>query len=167
MTREQLEKFAHAIKAECEREREERNFFQLERDKLRVFWKITQNQLGIFYFSLSFLKHNIIKLIFLEEARLQIRTKEREAEVSQELAEMDMKHTTQQMKHLQYENQTRIGEIRAEGLTQLKLAQEDHALQEQELFCDKREVNKQLREKEEQTEMQMQQLKIHQSESLT
>lgn len=46
MTREKLEKFAHNLVAEMQREREERNFFQLERDKLRTFWEITRNQLG-------------------------------------------------------------------------------------------------------------------------
>lgn len=46
MTREQLEAFALRLKNELEREREERNFFQLERDKLRTFWEITRNQLG-------------------------------------------------------------------------------------------------------------------------
>lgn len=50
MSREQLEKFAHNLRAEMEREREERNFFQLERDKLRTFWEITRNQLGKFFF---------------------------------------------------------------------------------------------------------------------
>lgn len=47
MSREQLEKFAHNLRNEMEREREERNFFQIERDKLRTFWEITRNQLGI------------------------------------------------------------------------------------------------------------------------
>lgn len=46
MTREQLEKFAHSLRKEVEREREERNYFQLERDQLRTFWEITKNQLG-------------------------------------------------------------------------------------------------------------------------
>lgn len=46
MTRDQLEAFAIRLKNEMEREREERNFFQLERDKLRTFWEITRNQLG-------------------------------------------------------------------------------------------------------------------------
>lgn len=45
MTREQLEVFCHRIKEENEREREERNFFQLERDKIRTFWEITRNEL--------------------------------------------------------------------------------------------------------------------------
>lgn len=45
MSREQLELYSHKILEEMEREREERNFFQLERDKLRTFWEITRNQL--------------------------------------------------------------------------------------------------------------------------
>lgn len=46
LTREKLEKFSHNLVAQMQREREERNFFQLERDKLRTFWEITRNQLG-------------------------------------------------------------------------------------------------------------------------
>lgn len=49
MTREQLEAFALRLKAEMEREREERNFFQLERDKIRTFWEITRGQLGKYH----------------------------------------------------------------------------------------------------------------------
>ncbi|XP_025831292.1 dynein regulatory complex subunit 4-like [Agrilus planipennis] len=45
MTREQIEVLALKIKEENEREREERNFFQLERDKLRTFWEITRTEL--------------------------------------------------------------------------------------------------------------------------
>lgn len=48
MSREQLEKFALNLRSEVEREREERNYFQLERDQLRTFWEITKNQLGKF-----------------------------------------------------------------------------------------------------------------------
>lgn len=45
MNREQLEIYAHKILEEIEREREERNFFQLERDKIRTYWEITRHQL--------------------------------------------------------------------------------------------------------------------------
>lgn len=53
MTRDQLEAFALRLKAEMDREREERNYFQLERDKIRTFWEITRQQLGKFYRYLS------------------------------------------------------------------------------------------------------------------
>ena len=45
MSREQLEPFVLRIQKELEREREERNFFQVERNKMKVFWEITRQQL--------------------------------------------------------------------------------------------------------------------------
>lgn len=45
MSREQLEAFVMRIQQELEREREERNFFQLERDKIKTFWEITRQHL--------------------------------------------------------------------------------------------------------------------------
>lgn len=147
MSREQLEAFAVRLRNEMEREREERNFFQLERDKLRTFWEITRNQ--------------------LDEARTTIRNKEREVEEAQERADVETKNVMQQMKHLQYENQTKIGEMRAEMMTQLKMAQEDHSLQERELLNDKREFRRQLREKEECIELEMQKLKMEHSEQMS
>lgn len=144
MSREQLEAFAHRLRNEMEREREERNFFQLERDKLRTFWEITRNQ--------------------LDDGRTTIRNKEREVEEAQERADVEIKNVMQQMKHLQYENQTKIGEMRAEMMTQLKMAQEDHSLQERELLSDKRELRRQLRQEMEKVELQMQKLKMEHSE---
>lgn len=44
MTRDQLETFALRLKAEMEREREERNYFQMERDKIRTFWEISRGK---------------------------------------------------------------------------------------------------------------------------
>lgn len=111
-------------------------------------------------------KRNKTHFHIAEDAKLDILAKEREVEMAQEQAELDVKHTAQQMKHLQYENQNRIGEIRAESMTQLKLAQEDHAQQELELLNDKRDLRRLLREKDEMTELQIQQLKMKQSEQL-
>lgn len=144
MSREQLEAFATKLRNEMEREREERNFFQLERDKLRTFWEITRNQ--------------------LDDSRTTIRNKEREVEEAQERADVEIKNVMQQMKHLQYENQTKIGEMRAEMMTQLKMAQEDHSLQERELLNDKRELRRQLREELEKVELEVQKLKMEHSE---
>lgn len=70
------------------------------------------------------------------------------------------------MKHLQYEHLSRIGEMKAETMTQLKLSQEDHGKQESELLNDKRELRRQLRETEEMAEMQIQQLKMKHIEKM-
>lgn len=147
MSREQLEAFCVKLRNELEREREERNFFQIERDKLRSFWEITRKQ--------------------YEDSQGTIRNKEREVEMAQEKADLDTKNVMQQMKHLQYENQSKIGEMRAEMMTQLKLAQEDHAIQERELFSDIRDLKKHCREKDEFNELQIQQIKMKHSEILS
>jgi growth arrest-specific protein 8 len=70
------------------------------------------------------------------------------------------------MKHLQYENQSKLGEMRAEMMTQLKLSQEEHLQQEILLLKDKRDLRQQLREKEEFTELQVQQLNMKQSQKM-
>ena len=42
MTREQLMNHAVRLVEQLEKEREERNFFQLERDQLYGFWKVSK-----------------------------------------------------------------------------------------------------------------------------
>ena len=41
----QLEEHIVRLREELDREREERNYFQLERDKIHTFWEITDKQL--------------------------------------------------------------------------------------------------------------------------
>ncbi|TMW47832.1 hypothetical protein DOY81_007086, partial [Sarcophaga bullata] len=146
MDRDQLEAFALRLKAEMDREREERNFFQMERDKIRTFWEITRGQ--------------------LEDATTEMRQKDHEVEMTQEVADIEAKQIMQQMKHLQFENHNKISEIRAEAMTQLKLSQEDHVRQEMELLGDKRELKRLLKESEEIHEMQIQQLKMKHIEEM-
>ena len=59
------------LRDEQDREREERNFFQLERDKVNTFWDISKRQ--------------------LEEARSSIRNKERELEDAEERHQVEIK----------------------------------------------------------------------------
>lgn len=54
-----------------DKERTERNFFQLERDKVNSFWEISQHQ--------------------LDEARATIRNKERELSDSEERHQVEIK----------------------------------------------------------------------------
>ncbi|XP_034663471.1 dynein regulatory complex subunit 4 isoform X1 [Drosophila subobscura] len=146
MTRDQLEAFAVRLKAEMDREREERNYFQLERDKIRTFWEITRQQ--------------------LDETRYELQQKDKDIEATQDLSDIDKKHVMQQMKHLQFENHNKLGEVRAEAMTQLKLAQEHHVLQETELQKDKRQLRRILRERMEVGEMQLRQMETHFNEKL-
>ena len=67
----QLEEHCVRLKSEVDREREERNFFQLERDKVNTFWEISKRQ--------------------LEEARATVRNKERELEDAEERHQVEIK----------------------------------------------------------------------------
>lgn len=59
------------LRDELDREREERNFFQLERDKVNSFWEISKQQ--------------------LEETRATVRNKERELEDAEERHQVEIK----------------------------------------------------------------------------
>jgi hypothetical protein len=60
----QLEEHIVRLREELDREREERNYFQLERDKVNTFWEITKRQ--------------------LEERKAELRNKDREMEDAEE-----------------------------------------------------------------------------------
>ena len=67
----QLEEHIVRLREELDREREERNYFQLERDKVNTFWEITKRQ--------------------LEEKKAELRNKDREMEDAEERHQMEIK----------------------------------------------------------------------------
>lgn len=67
----QLEEHVVRLREELDREREERNYFQLERDKVNTFWEITKRQ--------------------LEERKAEIRNKDREMEDAEERHQVEIK----------------------------------------------------------------------------
>ena len=83
MTRDQLEGHVGRLQAELQRERDERNFYQLERDRIDTFWEVTRKE--------------------LEETRAEVRVKDRELEESEERHMMEVKVYKQKVKHLLYE----------------------------------------------------------------
>ncbi|KAJ2954636.1 hypothetical protein O0L34_g2930 [Tuta absoluta] len=127
MTREKLEQFVLKVKDELDKEREERNYFQVERDKIRTFWEITRLQ--------------------LDEAKAELRNRERATEEAQEENEALLETEKQRVKHLKYEQQAAAAALRAENLVALKAAKEEHAEQEQELLNDKRNLKQEMKEK--------------------
>lgn len=83
------------LREELDREREERNYFQLERDKVTTFWEITKRQ--------------------LEERKAELRNKDREMEEAEERHQVEIKVYKQKVKHLLYEHQNNIAELKAES----------------------------------------------------
>lgn len=128
MTRGQLEKFALTLKETVDREREERNYFQLERDKIRTYWEITKQQ--------------------LEECRAEIRNRDRELEEKEDEHQGENKVFKQKLKHFLYEHHQEIADLRADGLMSVKMAQEDFAEQETALLTDKKALKEKLVEQQ-------------------
>lgn len=71
MNKEELEEHLGRIREELDREREERNYFQLERDRISTFWEITKRQ--------------------LEEKKAELRNKDRELEDAEEQHQAEIK----------------------------------------------------------------------------
>jgi len=84
MPKEQLVDHINRFRVELDREREERNYFQLERDKISTFWEITRRQ--------------------LEQSKAQLRNKDREMEDAEERHQVEIKVYKQKVKHLLYES---------------------------------------------------------------
>ena len=57
VSRDQLEGHVRRLQEELQRERDERNFYQLERDRIDTFWEVTRRE--------------------LEETRAEVRVKDR------------------------------------------------------------------------------------------
>lgn len=147
MTREKLEQFTLKVKEELDKEREERNYFQLERDKIRTFWEITRQQ--------------------LDEAKAELRNRERATEEAQEENEAILETQKQKVKHLKYEQQAAAAALRAENLVALKAAKEEYAEQEIELLNDKRNIRQEIREKMQAAQDELRRAKLVHSEELS
>lgn len=93
--KDQLIEHIVRFQEELNREREERHYFALERDKLSQFWEISRRQ--------------------LEQSKAQLRNKDREMEDAEERHQMEIKVYKQKVKHLLYENQQNIAEVRGEA----------------------------------------------------
>ncbi|KPP70538.1 growth arrest-specific protein 8-like, partial [Scleropages formosus] len=132
---------------ELDREREERNYFQLERDKIHTFWEITKRQ--------------------LEEKKADLRNRDREMEESEERHQVEIKVYKQKVKHLLYEHQNNISELKAEGVVATKLLQQEQNQQENELRRTMRTLKVDLKEQDLSNENLIRSLKLKHDEEMT
>ncbi|XP_066570193.1 dynein regulatory complex subunit 4 [Amia ocellicauda] len=147
MSKEQLEEHIVRLREELDREREERNYFQLERDKIHTFWEITKRQ--------------------LEEKKAELRNKDREMEDSEERHQVEIKVYKQKVKHLLYEHQNSISELKAEGVVSMKLSQKEQIEKEAELHKGVRTLKVDLKEQELSNENLVKSLKLKHDEEIT
>ncbi|KAJ3331809.1 Dynein regulatory complex subunit 4 [Blyttiomyces sp. JEL0837] len=127
-SKEELEAELKKAQEELMQEREERNFFQLERDKINSFWEITKND--------------------LKETKSELLNKDRELEELEEKHQVEIKVYKQKVKHLLYEYQNNVAHLQADSERALQLDQEDHMNREQQLKRDKRALKLELKELE-------------------
>ena len=78
------------------REREERNYYQLEKDRVQTFWEVSSKQ--------------------LDECRAEARVKDRELEEAEERHQMEVKVYKQKVKHLLYEQENHLADLKAENM---------------------------------------------------
>ncbi|XP_071448837.1 dynein regulatory complex subunit 4 isoform X2 [Hetaerina americana] len=146
MNREQLEAHCHRLREELEREREERNFFQIERDKLKSFWDITRKE--------------------LDETKAELRNKDRDMEIEEETHQSRLNFLRQTIKHLQYEQQNNLTEVKVENMVALKIAQVAHQEEEAELVKDIQKIKESYEEREVDHQEQLHSLRLKHSEEI-
>ncbi|KAB0405033.1 hypothetical protein E2I00_013566, partial [Balaenoptera physalus] len=142
-----VEEHVGRVREELSREREERSYFQLERDKIHTFWEITRRQ--------------------LEEKKAELRNKDREMEEAEERHQVEIKVYKQKVKHLLYEHQNSLMEMKAEGTVVMKLAQKEHRVQEGTLCRDVRALKVGLKEQELASEVAVKNLRLKHAEEIT
>ncbi|XP_038557095.1 dynein regulatory complex subunit 4 [Micropterus salmoides] len=113
MSKEQLEEHIARLREELDREREERNYFQLERDKIHTFWEITERQ--------------------LEEVKAERKNLDKDIEEDEGRHQIEIKVYKQKMKHLLCEHQNTISELKADGLVSREMMQKEQEHLETEL----------------------------------
>ncbi|XP_013982530.1 dynein regulatory complex subunit 4 [Salmo salar] len=147
MSKEQLEEHIVRLREELDREREERNYFQLERDKIHTFWEITKRH--------------------LDERKADLRNRDREMEEAEERHQVEIKVYKQKVKHLLYEHQNSISELKGEGVVSNKLMQKEHAELENELCKGMCTLKVDIKEQELSNENLIKGLKLNNDQEIT
>uniref|UniRef100_A0A3P8UM59 Dynein regulatory complex subunit 4 n=1 Tax=Cynoglossus semilaevis TaxID=244447 RepID=A0A3P8UM59_CYNSE len=103
MSKDQLEEHIIRLREELEREREERSYFQLERDKMQAFWEMSRRE--------------------VERARDTLRHKDRERGEAEERHRVEINVYKQKLKHVLSEQQDVISEIKNDAAAATTLDQ--------------------------------------------
>ncbi|XP_068174489.1 dynein regulatory complex subunit 4 isoform X2 [Antennarius striatus] len=145
ISKEQMEEHIVHLREELDREREERNYFQLEKDKIHTFWKITERQLEV----LQAEQKKLDKDIEDDEGRYQV----------------EIKVYKQKMKHLLCEHQNTISELKANSLVSTQAMQKEQEKLETELHKEKKGIM--VEEQELNYDILLKELKLKHDEEMT
>lgn len=128
MTREQLLEEAKKLNTEITKEREERNFFMIERDRVLSYWEISKYE--------------------LRESEALLLNKDRLLEEMEEKHQVEIKVYKQKVKHLLYEYQNNVENLQTVHAEALNIASKGYDEDQEHLKQDKRQLKLQIREME-------------------
>ncbi|XP_060923623.1 dynein regulatory complex subunit 4 [Limanda limanda] len=114
LSKEQMEEHIMGLREELDREREERNYFQLERDTIQNFLENTKRE--------------------LQEIKAEMNNLEKDTEEDERCHQVEIKVFNQKMKHLLCEHQNTISELRANALVSTEMRQKEQDTLEFELL---------------------------------
>ncbi|GAA6225662.1 growth arrest-specific protein 8-like [Lates japonicus] len=145
MSKDQLEEHIIRLREELDREREERSYFQLERDKIQTFWEITKRN--------------------LEEVKDELRNRRREREEAEERHRVEISVYKQKLKHVLSEQHNTVSELKMDDVASASLVQNQHTESELGLRRNIHALEADCREKRLQNQNCIEELKLkHQVE---
>ncbi|XP_060948140.1 dynein regulatory complex subunit 4-like isoform X2 [Limanda limanda] len=116
MSKDQLEEHVARLREELEREREERSFFQLERDKIQTLWETSRRD--------------------VEQGQDELRQRRRERDETQQRHRVEISVYKQKLKHVLSEQHHTVSELKMDAAAAAALIQNRHAGAELELRSD-------------------------------
>uniref|UniRef100_G3NAB0 Dynein regulatory complex subunit 4 n=1 Tax=Gasterosteus aculeatus aculeatus TaxID=481459 RepID=G3NAB0_GASAC len=127
MSKDQLEEHIVRLREELDREREERSFFQLERDKIQASWEISKRR--------------------LEEEKGELRNRQREREEAEARHQVEITEYKQKLKHVLSEHHDELFGLKADGVASAGLVEKQHTQSEIGLRRDLHALQADYREK--------------------
>ncbi|XP_062243347.1 dynein regulatory complex subunit 4-like [Platichthys flesus] len=113
MSKDQLEEHVARLREELEREREERSFFQLERDKIQALWETCRRD--------------------VEQVKDELRHRHRERDEAQQRHRVEISVYKQKLKHVLSEQHNMVSELKMDAAASAALVQNQQAEAELEL----------------------------------
>uniref|UniRef100_A0A3B1JR82 Dynein regulatory complex subunit 4 n=1 Tax=Astyanax mexicanus TaxID=7994 RepID=A0A3B1JR82_ASTMX len=147
VSKEELEAQIVSLRKELDREKKQCTYFQLERDKIHSFWEISKEQ--------------------LYDVKRELSKKCEEIEQAEESHNLEIRAYKQKVKHLLYEHQLSITELREEGEVSNKLLQKEYEALKGDLQKDVKNLKVKLKEEELSYKSLIRNLKLNHSKEMT
>ncbi|XP_013887524.1 growth arrest-specific protein 8, partial [Austrofundulus limnaeus] len=139
MSKDQLEEHIVLLREELDREREERSYFQLERDKIRAFWEVSKRD--------------------LEESEAQLRNRVRERDEAEERHRVEITVYKQKLKQVLSEEHDTVSEMKMDALSSSSLVQNQNTESQVRLHRDVQNLQADYRDKKIQEDRSIKELK--------